>query len=173
MARMHAITINDSASLRLTTGMTLEAWVNPTAVTSAWRDVIYKGNDNYYLMGTTSNGGVPAVGGMFAGANANLYAPAVLTTNTWSHLAATYDGSMLRLYLNGALVSSQARTGTITTTSNPLQIGADSIYGQFFQGVIDEVRVYNRALTQVEIQIDMNTPIGNTIVPPSNLTAIA
>ena len=51
------VTINDSASLRLTTAMTLEAWVNPSTVTSGWRDVIYKGNDNYYLEGTSTNGG--------------------------------------------------------------------------------------------------------------------
>ena len=44
------VTIPDAASLRLTTAMTLEAWVNPAAVSSAWRDVIYKGNDNYFLM---------------------------------------------------------------------------------------------------------------------------
>ena len=41
------MTINDSASLHVTTGMTLEAWVNPSTVSSAWRDVIYKGKDNY------------------------------------------------------------------------------------------------------------------------------
>jgi len=39
--------------------MTLEAWVYPTTVNSAWRDVIYKGNDNYYLKGTSSNSGHP------------------------------------------------------------------------------------------------------------------
>src|SRR6266704_3451489 len=43
------VSIPNAASLQLTTGMTLEAWVNPSTVSSAWRDVIYKGNDNYYL----------------------------------------------------------------------------------------------------------------------------
>src|SRR5207245_941912 len=55
------VTINNSASLQLTTGMTLEAWVKPSTVNSAWRDVIYKGNDIYYLEGTTGNGGLPAM----------------------------------------------------------------------------------------------------------------
>ena len=40
--------------------MTLEAWVNPTTVSSAWRDVVYKGNDNYYLMATSGQGSFPA-----------------------------------------------------------------------------------------------------------------
>ena len=47
------VTIPDSASLRLTRAMTLEAWVNPTTVSNAWRDVIMKGNDNYYLSATS------------------------------------------------------------------------------------------------------------------------
>lgn len=47
------VTIPNAAALQLTTAMTLEAWVNPSKVTSSWRDVIYKGNDNYYLEGTT------------------------------------------------------------------------------------------------------------------------
>jgi hypothetical protein len=46
------VTIADAPSLRLTTGMTLEAWVNPSVVNGVWRDVIYKGNDNYYLEGS-------------------------------------------------------------------------------------------------------------------------
>ena len=51
------------------------------------------------------------------------------------------------------------------TSTNPLQIGGDSIYGQFFQGTIDEVRVYNVALTAAQIQADMNTPIARTRYP--------
>ena len=49
------VTVPDAASLHLSTGMTLEAWVNPSAVNSTWRDVIYKGNDNYYLEATSTN----------------------------------------------------------------------------------------------------------------------
>ena len=47
------VTIPDAASLHLTRAMTLEAWVNPTTVSNAWRDVIMKGNDNYYLSATS------------------------------------------------------------------------------------------------------------------------
>ena len=55
-------------------------------------------------------------------------------------------------------MGSKAATGAITTSTNPLQIGGDSIYGQFFAGVIDEVRIYNTALTQAQIQTDMGVP---------------
>jgi hypothetical protein len=153
------VTINDSAPLHLTNAMTLEAWVNPSTVTKAWRDVVYKGNDAYYLSATSTSKSLPALGGTFGNKNANTYGSAALPTNTWTHLAATYDGQYMRLYVNGVLVSSKTQTGTLLSSTNPLEIGGDSIFGQFFAGTIDEVRVYNTALTQVQIQTDMNTPV--------------
>ena len=65
----------------------------------------------------------------------------------------------MRLYVNGTQVASTAHTGTITTSTNPLQIGGDSIYGQNFAGMIDDVRIYNTALTPTQIQTDQTTPI--------------
>ena len=86
--------------------------------------------------------------------------PSALTVNTWTHLALTYDGANLRLYVNGTQVSSQAQTGNdCDRSTNPLQIGGDSIFGQYFAGTIDEVRVYNKALSQSQIQSDMVTPV--------------
>ncbi|HKW31117.1 MAG TPA: LamG-like jellyroll fold domain-containing protein [Verrucomicrobiae bacterium] len=164
------VTINNSASLQLGTAMTLEAWVNPSVVSGAWRDVIYKGVDNYYLEGTSpGTGNVPAMGGTFA--SMSLYGTAALPMNTWTHLAATYDGTTLRLYVNGIQVASRAQTGAIATSTNPLQIGGDSIYSQFYQGMLDEVRVYNVALTAAQVQADMNTPVGDIPTAPGNLTA--
>ena len=138
--------------------MTLEAWVNPSLVNGAWRDVIYKGNDNYYLE-ADSTGIKPVAGGTFGGSNGNAIGTGALTVNTWAHLAGTYDGATLRLYVNGVQVSSVAKTGAITASTNALQIGGDSIYGQYFPGTIDEIRIYNRALSATEIQSDMNTPL--------------
>ena len=48
------------------------------------------------------------------------------------------------------------------TSTNPLQIGGDSLWGQHFNGTIDEVRVYNVSLTASQIQSDMNTPVGSS-----------
>jgi hypothetical protein len=164
------VTINNAPSLQLTTGMTLEVWVYPTTVTAAWRDVIYKGNDNYYLEGS-SNSGPPTAGAIFGGAYGQVYGPNALTANTWAHLAATYDGAAMRLYVNGVQVASRAETGAIATSTNPLQIGGDSIYGQYFEGRIDEVRIYNLALSVAQIQSDMNTPVGATPTPTPTPTA--
>ena len=169
------VSINNATSLQLTTGMTLEAWVFPTTVSNKWRDVIYKGNDNYYLEGTSNHSSRPAMGGTFG---SDLVGTSALTANTWAHLAATYDGATMRLYVNGVQVASRAQTGAIATSTNPLQIGGDSIYGQYFAGRIDEVRIYNRALSAAEIQNDMNNPLiappdGQPPSAPGNLVATA
>jgi hypothetical protein len=162
------VSVPDAASLRLTTAMTIEAWVNPSSVTSVWRDVIYKGNDNYYLEATSCCGtGGPAAGGTFGGVDDDVEGPSRLAANTWTHLAETYDGSAVRLYVNGTLAASKAETGSLAASSNPLQIGGDSIYGQRFSGLIDEVRVYNVALSAAQIQTDMNTPVSSDTTPPS------
>ena len=154
------VTVADSTSLHLTTAMTLEAWVNPATASSAWRDVIYKADDNYYLEGTSTNGGSPAGG--TSGSPTPVYGTSPLPVNSWSHLALTFDGSVLRLYVNGIQAGTQAFTGSMATSANPLQIGGDSLYGQFYNGLIDEVRVYNIALTPTQIQSDMNSPLGTT-----------
>jgi hypothetical protein len=118
-------------------------------------------------MGSSTNGSRPAGGGTFGGGGTTeAYGTAALTVNNWTHLATSYDGATLRFYVNGTQVSSVARAGAIATSSRPLQIGGDSIYGQFFQGTIDEVRIYNRALTVAEIQNDMVTPVTDPAPPP-------
>jgi len=159
------VTVPDSASLHPTTAFTLEAWVSPTTTSAAWRDVVYKANDNFYLEGSSGGGvGAPAAGGTFS-SGGPLYGLAALPANAWSHLAATYDSITLRLYVDGAQVASRAQAGGVAVSANPLQIGGDDLFGQFFQGAIDEVRVYDVALTAAQIQADMAAAV--TAVPPT------
>jgi len=130
--------------------------------------VIFKGPDDlYYLMGS-SDISTPALGGTFATA---LRGTASLPLNTWTHLAGTYDGATLRLYVNGVQLSSRAQTGPIQTSTDALTIGGDALYGQYFAGQIDEVRVYNRALSASELQTDMNTPVTTVTNPNPSLPA--
>ena len=79
--------------------------------------------------------------------------------NQWTHLAATYDGTIQRFYVNGTQVAQRPLSGPIQVSSSPLRMGGNSIWGEFFQGRIDEVRVYNRALNATDIQTDMNRSV--------------
>jgi glucose/arabinose dehydrogenase len=166
------VTIPDSNSLDLTTAMTLEAWVYPTA-SGGWRDVIYKGpNDQYYLEGSSFGSGAPAVGGNFS--PSPLYSlGGQLPLSTWSHLAATYDNAVLRLYVDGVQVASRLQTGPIQTSTGALTLGGDLLYGQYFAGRIDEVRIYGRALSQAEIQQDMQTAVALGPVAVADAASLA
>ena len=154
------VTVNDAADLRLTTGMTLEAWVNPPVAGSNWQDVIFKGDDDYFLEASSPTASLPATGGTIGGDGVLVYSPGALPVNTWTHVAATFDGLVLRLYINGVEAASGLHSGELATSTMPLEIGGSSLFGQYFQGLIDEVRIYNVALTPAQIQADMNTPIA-------------
>jgi hypothetical protein len=154
------VTINDASSLDLTTGMTLEAWVYPTVTLTGWRTVIEKeqsGGTVYYLQ-ANSDADQPATGVVIDDEQI-LYGGTRLPASKWTHLAATYDGRMQRLYINGIEVANQATTGAIQVSNGPVRIGGNSVWGEAFQGRIDEVRIYNRALSAIELLADMNTPI--------------
>lgn len=74
--------------------------------------------------------------------------------NRWYHLAMTYDGAQLRLYIDGAQVAAAVAEGALTYDSHPVVIGADienESLAYYFNGQIDETAIYNRALTDTEI----------------------
>jgi hypothetical protein len=155
------VDVADSASLDLTTGMTLEAWVRPDS--GGWRTALLKerpGGLAYALYSSTDSNTPSAE--LRTSASPETRGPSALPTGTWSHLATTYDGATLRLYVNGTQVSSKAVTGSLAVTTGALRIGGNAIWGEYFAGVLDEVRVYNRALTAGEIQTDMGRAIVAT-----------
>jgi hypothetical protein len=174
------VNVNDASSLDLTTGMTVEAWVYPTTL-SGWRTVVLKemsGGLSYALY-AYDDAPPPAAYINTGSSDLSAVGTAGIALNTWTHLAETYDGTTLRLFVNGTQVGSRAVSGSIRVSTNPLRIGGNTIWGEYFSGRIDEVRVYNRALSQAEIQTDMNTAI--TVLPadtapptaPSGLLATA
>ncbi len=172
------VSVPSSASLNLTSGMTLSAWIRPTASQSDWRTVMQRQTDAWFLNASTSTGPLrPGGGGTFGGSINTLVGPTASPINAWTHLTLTYDGANLRLYVNGTQAATKAATGAIQSVANPLWIGGNQPWGEYFTGLIDEARVYNRALTASEVQSDMNAPIipsaPDTSPPsiPGNLTA--
>lgn len=156
------VTVNDSDSLDLTSGMTLEAWVKPASL-GGYNSVLVKESSNavglaYQLY---ANNGYPQPAAYIYTASDRMVAgTTALALDAWSHLAVTYDGAMLRLYVGGVQVAARAEADPVAATTNPLRIGGDAPFGEYFHGLIDEVRVYNRALSPAEIQADMAEAIG-------------
>jgi hypothetical protein len=153
------VTVADSASLDLVSGMTVEAWVRPSRL-GGWRTVVFKERSGGVVYGLDADaaGGRP-LGQVDIGGERNAVGSASLPLNVWSHLAVTFDGSVVRLFVNGVQAGSLPFVGSMAASTGPLRLGGNGVWGEWFAGLIDEVRVYNRALSANEIQQDMQAPV--------------
>jgi hypothetical protein len=131
------------------------------------------GNGSAYSLVANSGTNQPDAG-VLVGSWKEVVGGTSLPANTWKHLAATYDGATLRLYVDAVQVAQGSITGALQVSNGALRIAGHSILGDFFSGRIDEVRIYNKALTQAEIAADRNRPIlsslWKTTAVPGTLT---
>jgi hypothetical protein len=141
---------------------TLSAWVRYTGVQNdqtfdRW-EVIEKADA--YWINIRTNGKV-RVGGFFGSCTSSsawkyLDSTTAIPKNTWTHVASTYNGSTLTVWINGKKAGSRAVSGRTCSNNNPLAIGAKNypakgLLEAFWDGQLDEVRIYNRALSATEI----------------------
>jgi uncharacterized protein (TIGR03437 family) len=163
------VDLGNSALLQLTGSMTLSAWIKSAANPPDDGQIIAKSdNTGGWQLKTSPDTGVRTFG-MAVSSNSTAhiqrYSSIQPSLSTWYHVAGVYNAStqVMNIYVNGVLVNGTLR-GTIPASqfNNAAQhvtIGKRS-GGFYFNGVIDELRVYNRALSLAEIQTDMNTPVG-------------
>ncbi|WP_117614965.1 endo-beta-N-acetylglucosaminidase H [Chryseobacterium kwangjuense] len=95
-----------------------------------------------------------------------LTAATALNANTWYHVAATYDGSTMKIYINGVLDASKSQTGSVNS-NGAFYVGYSYATSRNFNGKVDEVRVWKKALSQTEISQNM----CNVTVPATSLAA--
>ncbi len=165
------VSVPDAASLDLAAAGTIEAWFK-LGGTGTWRSILAKGSansdaaHNYFIEFTNTDLVLHGIGNGLS--NQSVLGAAFVETANFHHAAMTWDGSTITLYLDGAVAR------TTTQAIAPAANAAALFIGQFggnvdrFKGLIDDVRVYRRALSAVEILADMNTPVGNT--PPASDT---
>ena len=148
--------------------LTLEAWIYPTSLSTSTRTqtIISTKETGGYVLSIIGASPDPCeslkicfavyAGGSFKFASAD---KSLLTNNQWQHLAGTYDGTTMKLYLNGAQISSASVTGAITyTAAAPLCIGLESVgvtcNGNSYVGAVDEVKLFNRVLSDKEVEAE-------------------
>jgi hypothetical protein len=165
------VTVPNSATLQLREEFTLEAWVRPEA-TGEFDPVFFKEdaelNYGYALMAGGVEGGHPSgyvVDGTWPAPE--IEATAELPVHVWSHLALTFDGAHIRLYVNGELIASGA-SEELVESHGSLRMGCGDNFGfwDYFEGRIDEPRIYERVLPPGEIAADMAAPLETPKSPP-------
>ena len=150
------ILISDHSQLDLTSNYTLEAWIFPE--TFSWlAGIISKYHTNAangYLLRMTNQ--APYTG---LGFDELITSTNILNANQWYHVAAVKEGGSRRLYLNGVEQSLSGSALNISANNNPIRIGSD--YGsRYFDGRIDEVRIWNIAREQADIAADMDSTLS-------------
>ncbi|MBI1836101.1 MAG: fibronectin type III domain-containing protein [Flavobacteriia bacterium] len=162
------VNIGNSVTSSLSGGhnITVEAWVNPetmnnlgciignynTSSNNNLQFLLRRSTNSYYEF-WVGNGGVWN----------QLTSSIAPVSNVWQHVAATWDGSVSKIYINGIIAGTinTAISSFGTANNNNIWIGANNI-NENFNGKIDEVRVWNRTLSQAEIQNNMNGEILTT-----------
>ncbi len=155
------IAVPSGPAVAPTNAFTVEGWINYRRTTDeGGACIISKGVDAYTAVDWTMTVSAnyrfrPAakVGSTWCYFDCGPY----LNPGTWYHVAMVYDGSWLKGYINGVIGGSNALSGTLQCTSYPLKIGAYAPTNgytskAFFVGRIDELSIYNRALSGTEIQ---------------------
>jgi Concanavalin A-like lectin/glucanases superfamily/Fibronectin type III domain/Lysyl oxidase len=149
------VNVPTSASLNLSSPITLEAWIKPTRIpTSGSFNSVLSKSESYSLQ---FNGPRLEFTIIQFGTRQRLQAPSgALAVNGTYHVVGTYDGATRRLYVNGVQVASAALTGGATSSSNRLGLGSWNGSSEFMRGTLDEPAVYNTALSAARVSAHYN-----------------
>jgi predicted metalloprotease len=154
------VEVNDSNSLKITNKITISAWIYMEQYSTDFPKVVIKPYEQFddpfelYTIDLSQYGTYPRFiitdgipGGDYGYAMDTGY---TLSLNNWYQLVGTYDGSIVKLYVNGVLINSNPATLLIGDNNLPVCIGS-RLGSNSFKGLADDVRIYNRALTQDEV----------------------
>lgn len=170
-AANNTLSVASNSSLDFTFGFTYEAWVN-FDLDPGLRTLIAKADHNT-TYGLQIDVQADPTNSRIIFYHPNLRDPSTLVFNftteynwttiaadTWYHIALTYNGAETKIYLNGVEVASQANTRTLLTNPNTLYLGFSANGGSYWDGLLDEVRFWNVARSQAEIQANMNRELS-------------
>ncbi len=153
------VSINNESNFDINDKITVAAWIKVKKFDKPWQAIVTKG-DNAWRMARTAEDGTVAfhLTGVISNNN-GLYQNHGVEGNVnvedgqWHHTVGVYDGSMIYLYVDGVLDKSLDATGTIVTNSHEVCIGGNAEYeGRCFNGLIDDVAIFNHALSENDVK---------------------
>ncbi|OHB57637.1 MAG: hypothetical protein A2173_10470 [Planctomycetes bacterium RBG_13_44_8b] len=137
----------------ITGQITVSSWVNIRSIPTAWAAIVVKGEHAWRLSAYSSQRSFHFGICYWEKANYSADGQTQVALNEWHHVCGTYDGATINLYLDAAPEATKASTSGIDVYNTNLWIGANSEYAEprYWDGLIDEVIIYNRALSQAEV----------------------
>ena len=161
----YVTTPNASTLISGSTGVTMTGWFYANGLAYGQGLMGFRSNGATYYMITVGDGS--KIEDRIVTSTGTLYEPVcptgTLIPNMWQHYAFVFDGSKAYLYVNATLVASIAATGTFpVVTTSPLMLGYSPVsgYNFYYKGGIDEFTLWNKALTQSQIQNLMQHEVG-------------
>ncbi len=172
------VIVEDNASLDIENAITLQVWIKPYQGSStADLRIVTKPHTNWgdpwEVYSLNMPGHIPRFRISDNIQNHTLDGAVALSMDEWYNLAGTYDGSSLILYQNGEIIGPTSYKGDIDTNDEDLWIGGHPLNPErYFEGIIDEIYIYNRALSQAEIQQNYESEVGipSAVEPAEKLT---
>ncbi|KKR82378.1 MAG: hypothetical protein UU73_C0007G0018 [Candidatus Daviesbacteria bacterium GW2011_GWA1_41_61] len=167
------IVVSDNAALNPTTAITASTWINISSYPASDKTILAKGNwaaaaTAAYELYLGSSGSILKFRFVNSSSSVNCDSGGVtvnpaIPLNTWTHIIATYDGTNCKLFING-INKYTVNTGiqTLKDEANNLNIGRRPDAVQYFAGSIDEVKIYDYALTSDEVKTEYNR--GSSLV---------
>ena len=154
------VSIAGASSLNLARAMTIEAWVRPSAAGRNAAIAIKTGRGSAFPYGLSLRRGVPVATVTTATGTTRDSARQPLRVGVWSYLAATYNGSEVNLYVNDLPPVVMAARGALITTTGAIEVGSDRSLGENFVGAIDNIRLFNLALSASAIRKNAGQPVN-------------
>ncbi|MHC4520733.1 MAG: LamG domain-containing protein, partial [Planctomycetota bacterium] len=151
------VEVPNSDSLEMDAEVSVSAWINWTDAGDGWLAILANGQqngpwENYGLFVNRAGRFVYFTLSLDGGHVTQQTPNDAIESGSWHHVAATWDGSAARVYVDGQMSLEQAQAGTLVPPGLPLRIGHRNGSAHYYNGSIDEVAVLSHALTEQEVQ---------------------
>lgn len=166
-----SVEVEASASLEFEDEISLMLWINPSLDGTEWQGLITKGPDGTESFEFLLNkAGHFHTGWKFAGGRVcpNRGDAGAVAKGEWQHAAITYKPGEWLCYLNGEVLHKQTTSDKIVNSGDPLVLGDEKGMSRFFSGVMDEVAIFNKALTEDEVKLFMDTSLDKYMSVEAN-----
>ena len=149
------VEVPTSDSLEIDTNVTIAAWIYWIDAGDGWQGILSKGpmsgpGENYSLFVNRDGRFFHFVLALNVGRVQQNSPNNSVVPNEWQHVCCTWDGSVTRIYITGEVAMEMDQVATIIPSTLPLRIGHREASSHYWNGIIDEVRIYNHALTEAE-----------------------